>query len=80
MKQGDTEGLNLNTHFRTRGHRFKLSTAKFNWESNNNFNRVLDRWNALPETIDNSTGVNKFQKNKLTHTGNPKNQNKWTEL
>lgn len=64
IKQGDTEGINFNTDSRTRGHRFKLRKAKFNLDRRKHYfyNRVVDKWNALPETIVNSTGVNEFKK------------------
>ncbi len=64
IKQGDCKGLEFNTGERTRGHAYKLFKSQFNLENRKHYfyNRVIDRWNDLPEQIVNCTGVNSFKK------------------
>ncbi len=64
VKQGDFKGLEFNTGKRTRGHAYKLFKSPFNLEIRKHFfyNRVIDRWNDLPEHVVNCTGVNSFKK------------------
>ena len=47
----------------TRGHQFKLFKyrSRLNCRSNYFFNRVINDWNNLPDTVVNASSVNNFK-------------------